>query len=46
MGRHRGNEMKWGIEDDVFISLIVIFQLVIFMLLLAAVIWLEKINNG
>lgn len=35
-----------GREEDDFHFLIVIFQLVIFMLLWAAVMWLEKINNG
>ena len=35
-----------GREEDGFIFLIVIFQLVIFMALKIAASWLKKINNG
>lgn len=35
-----------GRKEDVFLELIFIFQLVIFVALKVAAIWLKKINNG
>ncbi len=35
-----------GRKEDVYLGLIYIFQLVIFMALKIAAIWLKKINNG